>query len=102
MQGAGLVEQENNQRNLIGSRRRARLSREQNKTRVVLAMILEMRLQDRAAIDFRGAPAGDGRPVGIAGVDHFADASARILRGYTSDLGMRLEEARALCQRHGL
>jgi hypothetical protein len=100
MQRAGLMQEKDNQRDLVCSGGRGRLSRKKEKAGEIPAMIFEMRLQDRAAINLGGAAAGDGGALGIAGANHFANTAAGVFGGYPSDLGMLFEEAGALCKGH--
>ena len=102
MQSAWLVQQEDHQRDFVGFREHARLSGEKDETRVILAMIFEMGLQDAAAINLRRATARNRCPLGIARPHNFTNASAGVFGGYPRDCGMCLEKARALRQSHGV
>ena len=85
---------------LVGSlRNRTRWNQEQ-KTRVILAVILEMFAQNLPAID-PAAPASSDRAAGrVALLHNFADASGRVILGDAFDVRMHPEEFFTLRQRH--
>lgn len=78
------------------------MRREEQKARVIFAMVLDVFEEDFAAVDFGGAFGGDGGAGGIVGGDDGANAACRVERGDALELRMRAEEMFALRERDGM
>src|SRR5829696_5219579 len=70
--------------------------RQQNKSGVVFCDVLNAFANDRAAVEIRGALAGNSRVFGIAETHHFGDAARGVVDDNGFEFGMCLQEATAL------
>src|SRR5262249_23185051 len=78
---SGLGIELKNQRQLVRILWHVRRFGEQEKARVILAIVLEMLAEDRASVDLRRASSRDRSSRPVARTDHFADAASRIFSG---------------------
>lgn len=105
MKRSGLMRELDDQGKFIGAATvlsGRRLRREEQKPRVIFAMVLDVFEKDLAAVDFGGAFGGDGRARGVVGGNDGTDAACRVERGHSLKLRMRAEEMFALRERDGM
>ncbi len=103
---SGLMRELDDKRKFIGACVDAfgsrRLRREEQETRVIFAMVLDVFEEDFAAVDFGGAFGGDGRARGVVSGNDGADAASSVERGDALKLRMYAEEMFALRERDGM
>lgn len=102
---SGLMRELDDERKFIGAPavpRVQRLRREEQKARVIFAMVLDVFEEDFAAVDFGGAFGSDGRARGVVGGNDGANAAGCVERGDALELRMRAEEMFALRERDGM